>query len=119
MVEDERSLRQASVTVLCDNGYDVAEAGDANAAIDLLRSGRTFDLLFTDLVLPGGMTGIEVAAQAKRLQPGIKVVYTTGYAESTIGPRRRLNPDAPLIEKPCEHEALLAAIRGELDRDVA
>ena len=119
VVEDERSLRQASVTVLCDNGYDVAEAGDANAAIDLLRSGRTFDLLFTDLVLPGGMTGIEVAAQAKRLQPGIKVVYTTGYAESTIGPRRRLNPDAPLIEKPCEHEALLAAIRGELDRDVA
>ena len=119
VVEDDRALRRASVSVLCDNGYEVAEAWDGSEAMDHLRSGRTFDLLFTDLVLPGGMTGVDVAEQAVRLQPGIKVLYTTGYADTTLTPAQKLKPDASLIEKPCEKEALLETIRGVLDREVA
>ena len=53
-------------------------------AIEHLKTGQPFDLLFTDIVLPGGMNGVEIAEEAKRRQPNIKVLYATGYAESAV-----------------------------------
>jgi CheY-like chemotaxis protein len=73
------------------------------------------DLLFTDVVLPGGMTGAQVAAQAKTLRPEIKVLFTTGYARNAIIHHGRLDKGVELITKPFTVADLAARIRDVLD----
>jgi CheY-like chemotaxis protein len=78
VVEDDPDVRDLSVRLLSDLGYETAEAGAGAEAIRILESSADFDLLFTDVVLPGGMDGMAIANQAKRQFPGIKVLYTSG-----------------------------------------
>ena len=73
-----------------------------------------WDLLFTDLVLPGGMNGAEIAEKAKRIQPRIKVLVTTGYAESTVVKIGKPEPDVTLVNKPYQRAELLEKVRSIL-----
>ena len=82
VVEDDKFLREIPERILRDHGYEVVGAENGDEAICHLKDNGTFDLLFTDIILPGKMTGLDIAEEAHRLQPNIKVVYTTGYAES-------------------------------------
>ena len=102
---------------LLDQGYEVAEAGNGEEAIDHLKGGQTFDLLFTDVVLPGGMNGVEIAKKAKRLQPNIKVLYTTGYAENAVVHNGQLDPGVTLVNKPYQRAELLEKVRAMLDSE--
>lgn len=86
-------------------------------AIEHLKTGRPFDLLFTDIVLPGGMNGVEIAEEAKRRQPNIKVLYATGYAESAVVHSGRLDPGVILVNKPYRRAELLEKVRAILDSD--
>jgi len=88
---------------------------DGNEAVKYLKDGQSFDLLFTDVVLPGGMNGDDVAKEAKRLQPGIQVLYTTGYAETAIVHNGRLDPGVILVNKPYRRRDLLEKVRTLLD----
>ena len=65
-------------------GYQVVEASDGPSALDILVKDNAIDLVFTDLIMPGGLSGHEVAVQARQLKPGIKVLLTSGYAEELV-----------------------------------
>jgi CheY-like chemotaxis protein len=114
--EDDDDVRAYSVEVLRELGYRVLEAHDGPSALRLLerQEGRV-DLLFTDVVLPSGMTGADVANEARKLRPDIKVLFTTGYARNAIVHQGRLDPGVQLITKPFSYADLAARIRDLLD----
>ncbi len=117
VVEDDPGVRKVPVAILRNQGYEVAEAGNGEEAIDHLKTGQAFDLLFTDIVLPGGMNGVEIAEAAKRLQPNIKVLYTTGYAENAVIHTGQLDPGVALVNKPFRRDELLEKVRAMLNRE--
>ena len=115
VLEDDDDVRAYSVETLRDLGYRVLEARDGAAAIRILERERRIDLLFTDVVLPGGMTGAQVAAHATALRPALKVLYTTGYARNAIIHQGRLDRGVELIVKPFSSADLAARVRDLLD----
>ncbi|WP_271568452.1 response regulator [Bradyrhizobium sp. CCBAU 11386] len=86
--------------MLRDLGYQVYEAADAASAIGFLESSQSIDLLFTDVVLPDGLHGRNVADHARRLHPLIKVLFTTGYTRNAIVHNGGLDAGVHLLSKP-------------------
>ena len=115
LIEDDEHLREVPVKILRKQGYEVVEAADGKEAIKHLQDSQPFDLLFTDVVLPGGMSGFEIVEGIKRLQPDIKVLYTSGYAESAIVPQEKRDLKTTLLMKPYSREKLLEKVRATLD----
>jgi PAS domain S-box-containing protein len=115
VLEDDDDVRAYSVNSLCELGYRVLEASDGPSAVRLLEREPRVDLLFTDVVLPGGMTGAQVAAQARTLRPDLKVLFTTGYARNAIIHHGRLDKGVQLIVKPFGFSELAAKVRDVLD----
>lgn len=115
VVEDHADLRDYSVSVLRELGYQVVEAGDGPAALEILKSDVKLDLLFTDVVLPGGMNGRQLADEAQALRPGLKMLFTTGYTRNAIVHNGKLDPGVALISKPFTYNQLAAKIRAVLD----
>jgi CheY-like chemotaxis protein len=115
VVEDDDDVRTYSVEILRELGYRVVEAHDGLSALRLLERQPRVDLLFTDVVLPGGMTGAQVAAQARALRPFLKVLFTTGYARNAIIHHGRLDKGVQLISKPFSLQELAAKVRDVLD----
>ena len=115
--EDDDDVRAYTVEVLRELGYRVLEAHDGASALRLLerQEGRV-DLLFTDVVLPGGMTGAVVAQEARRLRPELRILFTTGYARNAIVHHGRLDPGVELLTKPFAYADLAARVRDMLDR---
>ena len=117
VVEDNAALRRVVVRQLGELGYQVVEAGNAAAGLQLLEE-RSIDLLLTDIVMPGGVNGHELARRARQRWPQIKIVFTSGFSEA------RLNSDlsplmpasTPLLSKPYRKEDLASAAREALDR---
>ncbi len=91
------------------------EAGTAAAALEQLGSTTGVNLLLTDVVLPGGMNGRELAAEVERRAPGIRVLYMSGYTENAIMHHGRLDADAELLQKPFRRADLARAVRKVLD----
>ncbi len=113
VVDDEPLLRVFVTEVLEDLGYSALEAGEGAAAMRILELGRAIDLLITDVGLPNGMNGRQLADAARQARPGLKVLFITGYAESTLMDQGRLEPGLHVITKPFATEALAKKI-GEL-----
>jgi CheY-like chemotaxis protein len=116
VVEDHEELRAFSTGVLRELGYNVVEASSGRVALDVLQTNSDFDLLFTDVVLPDGMSGRELAQEAVRRRPGLKVLFTTGYTRNAIVHNGKLDPGINLISKPFTYEQLAAKVRALLDR---
>jgi len=116
VVEDHDELRSYSVSVLQEQGYAVVVARTAAEALRLLRTSPRVDLLFTDVVLPGGMNGRQLAVAAKQLSPDLKTLFTTGYARNAIVHNGRLDAGIELIGKPFTSEQLARKVRQVLDR---
>ncbi len=115
--EDDEEVRAYSAEVLRELGYRVLEAADGPAAMALLRNKSTkIDLLFTDVVLPGGMSGAVLAKQAAEIRPELKTLFTTGYARNAIVHHGRLDPGVELITKPFSYADLATRIRDMLDK---
>ena len=114
--EDDPEVRAFSADVLRELGYTVRETVDGPSALRFLEheDGRV-DLLFTDVVLPGGMTGSMLAERARRVRPGVKVLFTTGYARNAIVHQGRLDPGVELIVKPFSYAELAGRVRDLLD----
>ncbi|TWB11977.1 PAS domain S-box-containing protein [Rhizobium sp. ERR 1071] len=117
VVEDDDDVRAYSVELLRELGYRVIEAHDGPSALRLLERQARVDLLFTDVVLPGGLTGAQVAAQAQEIKPGLKVLFTTGYARNAIIHHGRLDKGVRLITKPFGSAELAAKVRDALDEE--
>ncbi len=115
VVEDHEDVRALSVEILRELGYKVIEAHDGPTALRLLARTPGIDLLFTDVILPGGMTGRDLAEQASLLRPDLKVLFTTGYARNAIVHQGRLEQGVELIGKPYTYAALATRIRDILD----
>jgi CheY-like chemotaxis protein len=114
--EDDEDVRAYSAEVLRELGYKIIEAADGPAALAALQAKPDVDLLFTDVVLPGGMTGAVLAKEAAKLRPGIKTLFTTGYARNAIVHHGRLDPGVELLTKPFSYAELAARVRDILDR---
>ena len=115
VVEDDDDVRANSVEGLREIGYRVIEAHDGPSALRLLERQMRVDLLFSDVVLPGGLTGAQVSAQARAIRPGLKVLFTTGYARNAIIHHGRLDKGVRLITKPFSLNDLAAKVRDVLD----
>ncbi|MEI7038242.1 GAF domain-containing hybrid sensor histidine kinase/response regulator [Fulvimonas yonginensis] len=112
LVDDERSVRTVTAEALRELGYLVLEADGAEPALALLDAHPAIALLFTDVVMPG-IDGQRLAAEARRLRPGLKVLYTTGYSPRAAS--QQGVPDGPLLGKPHTLEQLGRALREVLD----
>jgi signal transduction histidine kinase/CheY-like chemotaxis protein len=115
VVEDDDVLRTYGLEVLSELGYRVLEASTGAAALDALARAPHVDLLFTDIVMPGGINGRQLADEAMRRRPGLKVLFTTGYTRNAIVHHGRLDPDVRLIGKPFTFDELAAKVRAILD----
>src|SRR5204863_738176 len=108
-----------AVESLHERGYQVLSATDGAMALHLLDKTQAIDLLLTDVVLPGGMDGRQLAEEIARRHPGVKVLYMTGYTRNAIIHHGRLDPDIDLITKPFTADALARKIRRVLEGDGA
>jgi signal transduction histidine kinase len=115
VVEDDEALRHYTVELLSDLGYSVLAAANGASALEMIGRGHDIDLLFTDIVMPGGMNGRQLADEALRQTPALKVLFTTGYTANAIVHHGRLDPDVDLITKPFTYESLGRKIRAVLD----
>jgi PAS domain S-box-containing protein len=118
VVEDDADFRTLTFALLRSLGYEVLDAGSAQAALRMLREGRHISLLLTDVVLPGGMNGPQLAEEALRLHPHIGVIYMSGYTENAILHHGRVDPGVNLLQKPFRKHDLAAKVRAVLARDV-
>jgi CheY-like chemotaxis protein len=114
VVEDNQSVRKAVIRQLHDLGYRTIAAESAAAALKLGREGAHFDLLLTDVIMPGGMTGYELADEMRQTDPDLKVLFTSGYTELAASTNHSRQTD-PLLSKPYRRQDLGRAVRAVLD----
>jgi CheY-like chemotaxis protein len=117
VVDDEPTVRMLVGEVLDDLGYKSVEAHDGAAGLKVLESDARVDLLITDVGLPGGLNGRQVADAARLLRPDLKVLFITGYAENAVVGGGDLEPGMAVLTKPFSLEALAARIGEMLGRD--
>jgi CheY-like chemotaxis protein len=117
IVEDNPDVRKLVRRQLSELGYTVYEAGNGPEALQLLRSGIELDLMFTDVVMPEGMTGYELARLAREDRSGLKVLFTSGYTAIGAGQEGAARAPGPLLSKPYRKRDLAHFIRAALDDD--
>ncbi len=117
LVEDDEMVRFYAETQLATLGYRVLSAGNGPEALEVIRARHDIDLLFTDVVMPGGMDGCALAEAARTLRPALKVLYTSGYTENAIMHHGRLEPGVHLLSKPYRRGELALKIRTALAAD--
>jgi len=114
VVEDDDAVRDTVVSMLSDLGYRVLKARDAASALSIIESGIAIDVLFTDVVMPGSLRSPELARKAVERQPGIAVLFTSGYTENAIVHGGRLDEGVELLSKPYTRDQLARRIRHVL-----
>ena len=114
VVEDELPIRMVIADLLSDLGYTVLQAGDGRSGLRVLEAGTLVDLLITDVGLPGGTNGRQLADAARQHRPDLKVLFITGYAESAAVRNGLMEQGMQVMTKPFALEALAAKIQGIL-----
>jgi CheY-like chemotaxis protein len=115
LVEDNNALRRIVTKQLAELGYAVTEADSADAALAILDHGMSFDLLLTDVVMPGELDGIDLVAAAAVRRPGMKVLLMSGFPEARFAQRIAGQARPQLINKPFHRDLLAVALREVLD----
>ncbi len=115
LVEDDDDVRAIVVSHLSDLGYEVQAVANGPEAVAVLERETPFHLLLTDVVMPGSMTGYDLAERASSLRPGIKILLATGYAGPPTSAQNTKYAGAPLIRKPFRKQELAEAVRAVLD----
>ncbi len=110
LVEDEGLIRLVTAELLRDEGFEVIEAWDGDEAARLLDGLADFDVLFTDVRMPGTLDGIDVAMHARRRYPAIPVLVVSGYAEQLVSRIGALDPAAVFFSKPYSLEKIAEAV---------
>jgi CheY-like chemotaxis protein len=114
IVDDEETVRKLVVDGLQDHGYASIVAEDAFTGFKILQSNPDVDILISDVGLPGGMNGLQLAAAAKAIRPTLKVLFITGYAESALVNKGPLDPGIRVLTKPFSLHNLSSTIRDIL-----
>lgn len=115
VVEDQIDVGDYAETVLSEFGYTVLRADNAKEALELLDGAGKIDLLFSDLIMPGGMNGVMLAREVKQRRPRMRVLLTTGYAESSIERVDARGAEFELIQKPYKRTELATKVRQVID----
>jgi len=116
VVEDDPDVRTLTVALLSDLGYAVLDARDAPSALEALDRNSRVNMLFTDVVLPGGMNGPQLAEEINRRCPGVSVLFTSGYTDDAIIHQDRLDERVELLSKPFRKSDLARKVRAVLDK---
>lgn len=116
VAEDDPMVRAQVVAQLETLGYRVTSAGNGVEALALLRQDTAFDLLFTDIVMPGGLNGHALAAAALALRPGLAILLTSGFADRAERPAGTHDQEFPMLGKPYRREDLAIKVRDAIDR---
>jgi CheY-like chemotaxis protein len=111
LVEDEPIMRMLMIEMLSDHGYTVQEAHSARSALSVVESGARLDLLITDVGLPGGMDGRQLADAVRQQRPNLKVLFITGYAETASLGNGRREQGMEIMIKPFTVDAFLAKVQ--------
>jgi len=117
VVEDDAAVRIMAVNTLEGLGYSVLQASDGRSALEILRSTDAIDLLFTDMIMPNGMSGQDLIRAARQIRPGMRVLLTSGYSEQFIIKNLNGDVDVRLLGKPYRREKLAMTVRAVLDAD--
>jgi CheY-like chemotaxis protein len=115
VIDDEPLVRMLVVDVLVDLGYTAVEADDGPSGMKILRSDVAIDLLITDVGLPNGMNGRQVADAARELRPSLKILFITGFAENAVLSHGHLKHDLHILTKPFEVSELTRRVKQLLD----
>jgi signal transduction histidine kinase/ActR/RegA family two-component response regulator len=116
VVEDEAEVARVTMEVLREIGYHAVEARDGHAALALIEQDPAIELVLSDVLMPGGMSGLELARRLRKIRPGLPVVLVTGYTQLEA---RVMDEDFTFIAKPYRREALVAALRTAFEREKA
>jgi len=114
VVEDDRLVRDYVLTQLRSLGYVALEAANAAEALAIVKAGHAFDLLFTDVIMPGVLNGRQLADELQEIKPGLKVLFTSGYTENAIIHHGRLDSGVLLLAKPYRKSEMAVMIRTAL-----
>jgi CheY-like chemotaxis protein len=114
VVEDDALVRNYVMTQITRFGYHALAASNAAEALAIIDGGERIDLLFSDVIMPGGMNGRQLANEALKRRPGLKVLYTSGYTENAIVHHGRLDAGVLLLPKPYLSSDLARMIRAAL-----
>jgi CheY-like chemotaxis protein len=114
VVEDDEDIREFAASVLRDGGFEVWEAGDGRAALEILRSERPLDLLLTDVLMPGGVNGRQVADEARASRSGLRILFTSGYVPDALCAAGGHHPAPPtdFLSKPYSADELLRCVHA-------
>jgi PAS domain S-box-containing protein len=115
VVEDDTEVRETTVALLQELKYRVVEAPDGPSALKILKSLSGVDLILTDVIMPGGMRGPELAREVRKRRPEMKILYMSGYTEHMALKNGLVEPDVPLLSKPFQRSELAAKVRAVLD----
>jgi CheY-like chemotaxis protein len=116
IVEDDALVRKYVVTQIASLGYGTLQAANAAEALKVVESGVPIDLLFTDVIMPGGMNGRQLVEATAKLRPTLRVLFTSGYTEDAIVHHGRLDAGVLLLAKPYRKPQLAKMIRVALSR---
>ncbi|NHZ90436.1 response regulator [Massilia sp. CCM 8733] len=116
VVEDEQDVRTSTVELLSALGYQVFEAEDAAHAVELIDSGARIDLVFSDVIMPGKLSSLELSEVVRAKLPSAQLLFTSGYAEGVLAHEGKLDAKVNLLQKPYNADVLSARIRHLLRR---
>ncbi len=111
VVEDEESVRKSTCSSLSILGYQVLQASSASGALDIIESGQKIDLVFTDVIMPGPVTSLQLGDAVRVRLPQARILYTSGYAEGVLSHEGRMQANVNLLPKPYDLHTLSARIR--------
>ncbi len=115
VVDDEADLLEVAVAYLVEIGYTALQATDSATALQVLSQRDDIDLMMTDIVMPGGMNGVELAHKARILRPDLKIIYSSGFPERALAEKNMSLVDGPLLHKPYQRAVFAAIIQRELE----
>jgi signal transduction histidine kinase len=116
VVEDEEDVRSSTCGILSALGYHVLQACDAAGAVEIIESGRPIDLVFTDVIMPGPVSSLQLGQVLRERRPEAQILYTSGYAEGVLAHEGKVDATVHLLQKPYHPDALAARIRHLLRR---
>jgi CheY-like chemotaxis protein len=117
IVEDEPVLREMARDILESCGYQILEATSGKDALDVWSRNTGIDLLLTDMVMPEGVSGVELADKLLAAKPGLKIIFTSGYTADEVSPEVLARTRAQFLQKPYTHASLAKAVRDCLDKN--
>ena len=119
VVEDDESVLTMATETLMDLGYHVLLAHDGREALQIVNGFQEVDVLFSDIVMPGGMNGVQLAIEARRIQPTIKVLLTSGYTATALADKPDLPKEFPVLGKPYRRDQLASHLREIINGEAA